>query len=31
MALETAVNVAALTLGPTTMLRMWRARHRLLA
>lgn len=31
MALETAVNVAALTLGPITMMRMWRARHRLLA
>ena len=30
MALETAVNVAALTLGPLTMIRMWRARHRLL-
>lgn len=31
MALETAANVAALTLGPITMVRMWRARHRLLA
>ena len=30
MAMETAVNVAALTLGPITMARMWRARHRLL-
>jgi len=30
-ALEAAVNVASLTLGPITMMRMWRARHRLLA
>ena len=30
MALETAFNVASLTLGPVTMMRMWRARHRLL-
>lgn len=31
VALETAVNVAAMTLGPITMVRMWRVRHRLLA
>jgi hypothetical protein len=29
MKLETALNVASLVLGPLTMVRMWRARHRL--
>jgi hypothetical protein len=31
MALETAFNVASLTLGPVTRTPMWRARHRLLS
>ena len=29
MALEAAVNVISLTLGPFTMVRLWQARHRL--
>jgi hypothetical protein len=29
MAVETAINVGCLTLGPATMVRLWRARRRL--